>query len=264
MNNNILHIYSRGLASGTGGSLEVQQKSGIKKAQALKMGYKLWTEEGISTKDDLITRPVLRDILTELERGEIMHLFVRDVNQISTNEDLWIYIKYQYLLKTRVVLHTPSGEFKFNDATTKKIMGILSCISNYDNDLRTIRLTEGKIKKISDGFWRGGQPPYGYKLENSKLVIDQNEAKWVVLIHEMYRDNNTASEIRRELLRNGVLTRRGNPVWSDGSLTALLNNTQYDGYWYFTPKKAEKQIRIDCPRICEPHLIQAVSDARIK
>ena len=175
-----------------------------------------------------------------------MHLFVRDVNQISTNEDLWIYIKYQYLLKTRVVLHTPSGEFKFNDATTKKIMGILSCISNYDNDLRTIRLTEGKIKKISDGFWRGGQPPYGYKLENSKLVIDQNEAKWVVLIHEMYRDNNTASEIRRELLRNGVLTRRGNPVWSDGSLTALLNNTQYDGYWYFTPKKAEKQIRIAC------------------
>ena len=116
------------------------------------MGYKLWTEEGISTKDDLITRPVLRDILTELERGEIMHLFVRDVNQISTNEDLWIYIKYQYLLKTRVVLHTPSGEFKFNDATTKKIMGILSCISNYDNNLRTIRLTEGKIKKISDGF----------------------------------------------------------------------------------------------------------------
>jgi len=264
MNNKVLHIYSRALVSASDGSLKVQQESGVKKAQALKMGYKLWTEEGTSAADNLTTLPILRDILAGLEQGEITHLFVRDINQISINEEFWVYIKYRYLVKTGVKLHTSSGEVKFTDAKTKNIMGVLGSISHYENKLKIIRLTEGKIKKISDGFWRGGQPPYGYKLENSKLVIDQNEAKWVILIHEMYRDNNTADQIRTELLRNGILTRRGNLVWSQGSITALLNNTHYDGYWHFTPKKTGKQIRINCPRICEPQLIQAVSDAVIK
>ena len=263
----ILHIYSRVSSESQedGGSLEAQQESGIQKSVSLGMDYKVWNEGAASSSyDNLTNRPVLRELLTLMEEGEVRHLFVWNTDRLSRNEEVWHYIKYQYLSKYDVNLHTPSGQFNLNDPMSKMIMNLLGSISVYDNDLRTIRLTDGKVRSIREGGWKGGSPPFGYRLEDRKLVVDPEESVWVVKIHEMYRDNYTVDEIRTELMNNGVMTRRGNVVWSHGSIEKLLTNTHYDGYWYFTDKKSQETIRVECPRICDPTLISAVSETKQK
>lgn len=259
-----LHIYIRvstQIQEEDGTSLETQKELGIERSQKLGWDYKIWDEGSqSSSKDDLSNRPVLYELLNEVDKGTVNHLYVWNTDRLSRNMSTWGFIRTK-LINNDVKLHTPTGEMMLSDPTTNLLLGVLSEFSNYDNQIRTERFRIGKLSKIRDGFWKGGPPPYGYQLEDGKLVVDETESQWVVTIHQMYRDGNSVDEIRNELMKNGVMTRRGNPVWSHGSINSMLRNTHYDGYWMYEDKKSGDLIRVVCPRICDPQLIGDVKDS---
>lgn len=260
-----LHIYTRVSSQSQdddGTSLDSQKESGIEKSKVLGMNYKVWNEGGKSSfEEGLSNRPVLRELLSSMEDGSVKHLFVWNTDRLSRNEETFSMIKFKYLIKHDIRLHTPSGEFNLTDPLSKMVMTVLGGIAQYDNEIRTIRMTEGKFRRIKEGRWKGGPPPYGYRLVESKLEVDEYESEWVVKIHQWYQDGYSVADIKDELLKNGVMTRRDKPVWSLGSITALLTNTHYDGYWYFTDKKSDQTVRVECPRIVSPELIQGVKNS---
>lgn len=67
------------------------------------------------------------------------------------------------LISKEVSLHTPTGEDVLSDPTSNLVLGALSEISQYENQLRTERFRLGKMRRVRDGGWMGGPPPYGYK-----------------------------------------------------------------------------------------------------
>lgn len=263
----ILHIYTRVSTSSQeeeGTSLETQLELGVQRAEKLGMDHKVWNEGGrSSSKDDLSNRPVLTDLLQKVDDGEVQHLYVWNTDRLSRNLNTWGMIRFK-LIKNDVTLHTPTGKQVLSDPQTNLMLGILSEISQYDNQLRTERFRLGKLKRIRQGGWMGGPPPYGYSLDNSKLVPNEEEQRWVKHIFESYRNGNSIDEIRTQLLKNGVVTRRGNPVWSHGSIDKLLTNTHYEGYYTYTDKKSGDTLRIVCPRLLDPSLIKSVRDLREK
>ena len=261
----ILHIYARVSTTSQeeeGTSLETQLETGIQRSEKLGMNHKIWNEGGqSSSKDDLANRPKLTELLQEMDDGKVNHLYVWNTDRLSRNLNTWGMIRFK-LIKNEVTLHTPTGKQILSDPQTNMMLGILSEISQYDNQLRSERFRLGKLKRIKQGGWMGGLPPYGYKLEERRIVPDENEKEWVKFIFEKYRDGCSIDEIRTELLRNGVATRRGNAVWSHGSLDKLLTNTHYGGYYNFTDKKSEETIRSFCSPILLPSLIQAVHELK--
>lgn len=258
-----LHIYTRvstSVQEDDGTSLDTQRELGIERSKNLDMTYQIWNEGSqSSSKDDLSNRPVLTELLEKIQEGVVKHLYVWNTDRLSRNLQTWGLIRL-LLIKNDVHLHTPTGEQILSDPTTNLMLGIMSEFSQYDNLIRTERFRLGKIKKIKDGFWKGGPPPYGYKLSDGLLEVNLEESQWVIKIHEWYRDGLSVDEIRTELMTNGVITRRGNPTWSHGSINSLLKNTHYDGYWTFTDKKSDQTVRVSCPRICDPDLVQDVKD----
>ena len=263
MTKQVLHIYTRvstSVQEDDGTSLDTQRELGIDRSNILEMDYRIWNEGSqSSSKDDLSNRPVLTELLEKVQDGEVKHLYVWNTDRLSRNIQTWGLIRL-LLIKNDVHLHTPTGEQILSDPTTNLMLGIMSEFSQYDNLIRTERFRLGKIKKIKDGFWKGGPPPYGYKLSEGLLEVDPDESKWVIKIHEWYRDGFSVDDIRTELMNNGVITRRKNPTWSHGSINSLLKNTHYDGYWTFTDKKSDQTVRVSCPRVCEPELVQDVKD----
>ena len=263
----ILHIYTRVSTSSQeeeGTSLETQLELGVQRAEKLGMDHKVWNEGGrSSSKDDLSNRPVLTDLLQQVDDGEVQHLYVWNTDRLSRNLNTWGMIRFK-LIKNEVTLHTPTGKQILSDPQTNLMLGIMSEISQYDNQLRTERFRLGKLKRIRQGGWMGGPPPYGYSLDNSKLVPNEEEQKWVKHIFESYQNGDSIDEIRTQLLKSGVVTRRGNPVWSHGSIDKLLTNTHYEGYYTYTDKKSGDTLRIVCPRLLDPSLIKSVRDLREK
>lgn len=260
-----LHIYTRVSSSAQeedGTSLETQKELGIKKAKELGMKPQVWNEGGQSSRhDDLSNRPVLADILRAIEAENIKHLWIFNTDRLSRNETTWGMIRLR-LVQHQVTLHTPSGIFLLSNPTDKLLLGILSEFSSFDNSQRAERSRIGKIKRISQGFWMGGPPPYGYKVEGKRLVAHADERKWIKYIFQSYRDGKTIREIRKHLMENGVKTRRNNRVWSLGSIEALFRNTHYAGYFVVRDKKAGDNIRCECEAILTPTLYHDVSLAR--
>jgi DNA invertase Pin-like site-specific DNA recombinase len=263
--NTTLHIYTRVssvIQQEEGTSLENQKQLGIKKAGELGFDYRLWNEGGQSSFfDDLNNRPVLVSLLALIESGSVKHLFVYNADRLSRNQQTWAVIRYK-LLAHGVTLHTVSGQMKLKNPVDDLMLGILSEISQYDNRIRSERSRMGKFQKIQQGNWKGGPPPFGYRLTNKQLTIDPFESEWIQKIYDWYCHGVAVKEIQSRLSRQGVMTRRGNAQWSLGSIQLILRNPVYVGYFDYTDKMLGETVRIQTPPIIDPHLFQIAQDKR--
>lgn len=254
MKEQTLHIYTRvstSIQEVEGTSLDNQKNLGIKKSHELGLEYKVWNEGGQSSfSDDLNNRPQLVELLSEIENGNIKHLFVYNTDRLSRNQKTWGLIRWK-LQTNKVVLYTPSGKIDLSNPMDDLVMGMLSEISQYDNKLRTERVRQGRFYKVQSGVWRGGPTPFGYKNVNKRLTIDEFESGWVKKMFKMYSEKNSIDDIRNLLNSNGVITRRGNTIWSLGSIYKILTNTVYIGYYNYTDKKIGETVRVQTPQFID-------------
>ena len=261
----ILHIYIRVSTSAQeddGTSLDTQRQLGEQKAVALGMVPKIWNEGGESSRhDDFANRPQLSQLLAEVDAERVRQIWVFNTDRLSRNDTTWGLIRLK-LLKHDVTLHTHTGIFQLSNPTDKLMLGILSEISSYDNALRAERSRLGKMNRIREGYWMGGPPPYGYKIEGKRLIPNPDETKWVNFIFKQYSKGATVQSIRRHLMEQGVKTRRGKSVWSLGSIEALLTNTHYAGHFVVRDKKTDTSIRCECPSIISALLAEETARVR--
>ncbi|MDN3987395.1 recombinase family protein [Zwartia vadi] len=260
-----LHIYTRVSSTAQqedGTSLESQKQLGIRRAEELGFEPRLWNEGGQSSSfDDLKNRPVLVSLLTLIESGSVKNLFVYNTDRLSRNQQTWAVIRYK-LLSHGVTLHSASGQMKLKNPVDDLMLGILSEISQYDNRIRSERSRLGKFHKIQQGNWKGGPPPFGYRLTNRQLEIDPFESEWVKSMFGWYCQGISVKEIQTRLSRQGVMTRRGNTQWSLGSIQLILRNPVYSGYYDYCDKMVGETVRIPAPQIIDAHLFQIAQDKR--
>ena len=263
----ILHIYTRVssvIQQEEGTSLENQKQIGIRKAAELGFECRLWNEGGQSSfHDDLNNRPVLVSLLALIESGQVKHLFVYNADRLSRNQQTWAVIRYK-LLAFGVTLHTASGQMTLKNPVDDLMLGILSEISQYDNRIRAERSRLGRFQKVQQGNWKGGPPPFGYRVSNRVLEIDPFESEWVQKIYDWYCHAVSVKEIQSRLSTDGVMTRRGNSHWSLGSIQLILRNTVYSGHFHYTDKMVGETVRIQTPVIINSHLFQIAQDRRQK
>jgi hypothetical protein len=77
-------------------------------------------------------------------------------------------------------------------------------------------------------MWMGGTVPFGYPVENRKLLIVGSEAATVRMIFERFLAVGSATVLARQLHAEGVASRSGKPI-DKGWLYKLLNNRVYIG-----------------------------------
>ena len=200
-------------------------------------------------------------LLALIESGSVKHLFVYNTDRLSRNQQTWAVIRYK-LLAHGVTLHTASGQMQLKNPVDDLMLGILSEISQYDNRIRAERSRLGRFHKVQQGNWKGGPPPFGYRLTNRRLEIDPFESEWIQKIYDWYCHGVAVKEIQSRLSRQGVMTRRGNAQWSLGSIQLILRNPIYAGYFDYTDKMLWETVRIQTPSIIDPHLFQIAQDKR--
>jgi site-specific DNA recombinase len=83
----------------------------------------------------------------------------------------------------------------------------------------------------------GGNVPLGYRVENRKLVVVEDEARLVQRIFERFATLGSAFEVAHELNRAGEVTKRrphngqlrGGKPWTKGAIYKVLANRVYRG-----------------------------------
>jgi len=264
-----LHIYTRvstSIQQEEGTSLTTQKEIGIELSKKLDMDYKVHNEGGMSSsKDTLDNRPVLVNVLKLMDEKVIKNLYVWNTDRLSRNQITWYTIR-QKMVKNEVVLYTSNGIHNTTDFMENMILGILSEVSQYDNQVRTERSRLGKIEKVKLNYWRGGDCPFGYKLQSdgrgNKLVEDKTESRWIRFLYSEYSKGTSLNKIKSVLEENHIKTRRENNIWSMGSLQVILRNETYLGIDQYVDKKTNLTIRNIIPQLVSNKLWEKVQERR--
>ncbi|MBU3600112.1 recombinase family protein [Polynucleobacter sp. 30F-ANTBAC] len=247
-----------------GTSLTTQLQLGQKKAKQLKFEARHWDEGGKSSHHEEITgRPVLLKLYEAIKRGEVKHLWVYDQSRLSRNDQVASIFRYE-CNKQGVTLYTKDGQFDLSSPSDKLLKQMLDAVAEFENSVRAERTRLGKLSKATSGFWHGGPPPFGYKLEDKKLVIDKDESKWIKRIYEESLKGSTTLDVKKLLDSKGVSPRRRNGLWSLGSIQSLIKNTHYIGYYSYHDKKVNTKIKISCPAIIEENVWKAVNYSKTR
>ena len=267
----VLHILVRvstQIQEDDGTSLKTQQEQGIELSKKLGMKYQIHNEGGTSSsKDTLDNRPVMLNLLKLMDEGVVKHLYVYNTDRISRNQSTWYLIR-QKMVKNQVVLYTSNGKYDTSGSMENLILGILSEVSQYDNKVRTERSRIGKLEKVKNNYFRGGDPPFGYRIEKvqggSKLVIDEIECQYVQNIYRWYHEGLTVKGIKQRLESGGIKTRRGNNHWSLGTIQLMLRNDTYIGIDEYYDKKSGTRVRNQIPSIVPVKLFEEVQNRRLR
>ena len=229
-------------------SLEFQRELGVKRANELGFEYKLWNEGGRSSNhEELDKRPELSRLFNEIKNGVVKHLFVYDQSRLSRNDTVSSIFRIE-CAKQGVTLYNKEGKYDLSDHNDHFMKQILDAVAQFDNAQRAERTRLGKLARIRQGSWLGGPPPYGYEIRDHRLVINEEEAKWVRFIYQQYANRIPLIDVKFELDAQGVQPRRKGGTWTMGSLNALLRNTHYIGFWNFKDGKTGEEIRVECLR----------------
>ena len=249
-----LHIYTRVSTvaqAEQGTSLESQHDLGVKKAKELGFAFKVWNEGGRSSHhENIADRPELNALYVAMKAGQVKHLWVYDQSRLSRNDNVASVFRYE-CNKQGVTLYTKDGQFDLSSPQDKFLKQLLDAVAEFDNVTRAERTRLGKLNRVRSGSWHGGPPPYGYKLDDRKLVVVEEEAKWVRRIFQEVVKGGAATHIKQVLDSNGVSPRRKKGLWTIGSINALLKNTHYSGHYIYTDSKSGQAIEVQCPSIID-------------
>ena len=127
----------------------------------------------------------------------------------------------------------------------KLMISVLSAVAEIERENIRVQTMEGRIQKAREGRWNGGFAPYGYRLVDGVLQINEDEAPAIRTIFEQYINTDTgANGLSKYLEAHGFqkLARQNgtSPLFSATLIRAILKNPVYCGKIAFGRRKLEK------------------------
>ncbi|HGD6082336.1 TPA: FGGY-family carbohydrate kinase [Streptococcus agalactiae] len=127
----------------------------------------------------------------------------------------------------------------------KLMISVLSAVAEIERENIRIQTMEGRIQKAREGKWNGGFAPYGYKLEDGKLFINEEEAVAIRTIFDQYVNTTIgANGLSKYLENHGIrkIPRQNgkNPLFDAGLIRKILKNPVYNGKIAFGRRTLEK------------------------
>lgn len=108
-------------------------------------------------------------------------------------------------------------------------LGVLAGLAQAERERMSARARDAAQSAIREGRWRGGSPPYGYRLEGRDLVIDEAQAAIVREVAEAILSGQSINAVCRDLNARGVPTGRGGQ-WRVGNLQRLITSERLLGH----------------------------------
>lgn len=111
--------------------------------------------------------------------------------------------------------------------------GLLESMAEYYSANLSQNIRRGQRESIAKGTYCGGPIPYGYKVADKRLVVDDKLAPVVRFIFEQYADGVPKKEIIDALTERGVMGKAGRPL-TYSSFSHILSNTAYIGQYKYS------------------------------
>lgn len=127
----------------------------------------------------------------------------------------------------------------------KLMISVLSAVAEIERENINVQTMAGRNQKAREGKWNGGFAPYGYRLDNGELIVNDEEAEIVKMIFDKYVHTTMGMGAiamylnqhgyRKELRKNNKLD-----TFSVSFIKSVLDNPVYNGKIAYGRRKKEK------------------------
>ncbi len=143
-------------------------------------------------------------------------------------------IVYKSLLKRECKVEVISITEDFGDDKFSVILeAMLEAMAEYYSLNLSDEVKKGMVEKANRGEYQT-KAPFGYKMVDKQLIVDQETSKIVKMIFNNYQNGISFKEIARKLNNLGIRTTHNNK-WEVRTIEYILRNPVYKGYTLWTP-----------------------------
>jgi site-specific DNA recombinase len=178
-----------------GYSIESQKDSVINfvKSQGWEV-YDFYIDDGYSAKD--LKRPAMQRLIEDTkERKFDVVVFYKLDRLVRSVGDLDKLLKL--FDKHDIGIRSVTEPFDTTTAMGRFLITLVAAIAQWERETISERVIINMTKKATLGERNGGKAPFGYNIENGKLVINEEEAR---LVREMFRLYISGKGIRQIVL----------------------------------------------------------------
>lgn len=196
-----------------------------------------YLDDGVSGTVPFASRPQSSRLLADARAGKFSHLLIYDYTRLGrTALDVLTVSDELEQLGVHVVSirePMPGG----SDVTVGSLLRtVLAGFSQYGKDKIRADSMSGKIDKAALGRWQGGKSPFGYRVENKLLAVEEDEAAVVKEIFRLISSGDYSTRSIAALLNaRGTFTPRGfrdgrrDYKWTPSLISQMLRNPVYRG-----------------------------------
>lgn len=202
-------------------------------------------------------RPQFQQMIEDSNKREFQGVLIYSVDRFGRNMQQSVYYEMK-LNKNNVFLYSATENFT-DDAGGRLYRNIMMSYAQFYSEELSAKVIRGLLLNAEKGLMNGGLVPFGYKLVDKKLEIDENTAPYVRRVFQMYADGHKCTDIIDFLNAHGMRTAKGYE-FGRNSLHTILNNRKYIGEY-----KYGDIVVPDCvPRIIDDDLFNQVAEVLIK
>ena len=196
-----------------------------------------------------------RDAIVEIKKRALLHQFdvllVFMFDRIGRRDDETPFVVQWFVQQGIEVWSAREGEQRFDNHVDKLLNYIRFWQASGESEKTSIRVKTKHSQMVQDGQYRGGNVPYGYKLEhqgrtNKKnqevrdLMIDEDEAAVVREIFDLLTNHGYGTNrVAQHLNDRGIKTKRGTTLWRGTSIRAIIDNPIYIGIYHMQGVQSE-------------------------
>ena len=188
----------------------------------------IYADEGISGTTDYRRASFMKMIQDALS-GKIDLILTKSISRFGRNT--MDVLKNVRLLRDNnvAVLFEENNLNNLDIKKSEMLLTTLSAVAQQESENISEHVKLGLQMKMNRGELIGFNRCYGYRNENDKLVIIDEEAEVVKFIFDKYCDGHGANGIAKMLTEQGIKSPKGNNKWNDSTIRGILRNEKYKG-----------------------------------
>ena len=155
-----------------------------------------------------IERPALQKLLSDIKEHKIDCVVVYKVDRLSRS-----LMDFAQLLKFfeehNVTFVSVTQHFNTNSSMGRLTLNILLSFAQFEREIISERTKDKMGAARKRGQWLGGRPPLGYDLdkENKRIIINEEEAKLIREIFDLYVKGNSLLQTAKIINDKGYKTK---------------------------------------------------------
>lgn len=191
-------------------------------------GYQLvdvYVDEGVSSKT--LKRPDMQRMIRDVERRKFDVLVFWRLNRVTRTVKDKVFL-FDLFDKYGVSLKSMTEEIDTTTASGRMVTNLLVSVAQGERE-QTAENVYSTMRELSlDGKRQGAKAPYGYDLVDGNLYINEEQAKTVKMVFEMY-GNNLAGFREIAVKINNAADKLDDRLWNYSMVRYVLMNPVYTG-----------------------------------